>query len=103
FEPAHAAGAFVGVPLTRYPTGPQQAEFFLQVIERLRATPGVTDAAAALGLPLAGGARAPYSVSGRPVLPLPQRPLAGFNIASDDYFRLMKIGFVEGRPFSEDD
>ena len=99
FEPEGAAAAFVGVPLTRYKTTGEQAEFFNQVIERLRASPGVTAAAVAIGLPLAGNARAPYSVGGRPVLPLPQRPLAGFGIVSEDYFRLMKIGFVQGRPF----
>jgi predicted permease len=103
FEPAGAAAAFVGVPLTRYKTNAQQAEFFNQVIERLRATPAVTDAAASIGLPLTGNARAPYSVGGRPILPLPQRPLAGFGIVSDDYFRLMKITFAEGRPFRADD
>jgi predicted permease len=103
FEPEGAAAAFVGVPLTRYKTNTQQADFFNQVIERLRASPGVTDAATALGLPLAGNPRAPYSVGGRPVLPLPQRPLAGFGIVSEDYFRLMKIGFAEGRAFRPED
>jgi predicted permease len=99
FEPSGAAAAFVGVPLTRYKAPAQQAEFFNQVIERLRANPAVTDAAVAIGLPLAGNARAPYSVAGRPILPLPQRPLAGFGVVSDDYFRLMKIAFAEGRAF----
>ena len=103
FEPAGAASAFVGVPLTRYKTTNQQAEFFTQVIERLRATPGVTEAATAIGQPLAGNARAPYSVAGRTVLPLPQRSLAGFEIVSEDYFRLMQIGFAEGRLFTADD
>ena len=103
YEPERAAAAFVGVPLTRYKTNAEQAEFFNQVIERLRANPGVTDAAAAIGLPLTGNARAPYSVGGRPILPLPQRPLAGFEIVSDDYFRLMNIAFAAGRPFRADD
>ena len=103
FEPEGVAAAFVGVPLTRYKTNAEQAEFFNQVIERLRANPVVTGAAAALGLPLTGNARAPYSVAGRPILPLPQRPLAGFEIVSDDYFRLMKIAFAGGRPFRADD
>jgi len=103
FEPEGAAAAFVGVPLTRYKTNAQQAEFFNQVIERLRGTPAVTDAAASIGLPLTGNARAPYSVGGRPILPLPQRPLAGFGIVSDDYFRLMRITFAAGRPFRADD
>ncbi|MGH9143881.1 MAG: ABC transporter permease [Vicinamibacterales bacterium] len=103
FDPEGAAAAFVGVPLTRYQTSAQQAEFFDQVIERLRANPAVTGAAATIGLPLAGNARAPYSVGGRDILPLPQRPLAGLEIVSDDYFRLMKIVFEAGRPFRAGD
>jgi predicted permease len=104
FEPAGAAAAFVGVPVTRYKTPAQQAEFFNQVIERLRADARVTDAAAAIGLPMSGfNPRSPYGVAGRPALPLPQRPLAGLAIVSDDYFRLMRIGFVEGRAFGPDD
>src|SRR4051794_2982317 len=99
FEPRGAAAAFVGVPLTRYTTTTQQAQFFNDVIERLRTNPAVTVAAATIGLPLGGNARAPYSVGGRPILPLPQRPLAGFEIVSEDYFRLMNIPLAEGRAF----
>jgi predicted permease len=57
-----------------------------------------------LGLPTGGfGARSPYSVQGRPILPLPQRPLANFEIASEDYFSVLRIPLVEGRPFSPQD
>jgi predicted permease len=104
FEAKGAAAAFVGVPATRYGTPAQQAEFFNQVIERLRARPQVTDAAAVIGLPLSGfNPRSPYSVVGRPVLPLPQRPLAGLSIVSDDYFRLMRITLAAGRTFNASD
>jgi predicted permease len=104
FEAKGAAAAFVGVPAGRYATPGRQAQFFADVIARLRATPGVTDAAAAIGLPLSGfNPRSPYSVGGRPVLPLPQRPLAQLAIVSDDYFRLMRIALVAGRVFNADD
>ena len=104
FEAKGAAAAFVGVPTTRYATSAQQAEFFAQVIEQLRAQAGVTDAAAAIGLPLSGfNPRAPYSVRRRPILPLPQRPLANLGIVSEDYFRLMRISLVSGRAFTAGD
>ena len=104
FEAKGAAAAFVGVPTTRYATSAQQAEFFAQVIEQLRAQAGVTDAAAAIGLPLSGfNPRAPYSIRGRPILPLPQRPLANLGIVSEDYFRLMRISLVSGRAFTAGD
>src|SRR5262249_52896283 len=104
FEPRGVATAFVSVPVTRYPTNRQQAEFFAQVVERLRATPGVTGAAAVIGLPLNGfNPRSPYSVEGRPVLPLPQRPIAGLDIVSEDYFRTMGIAIRQGRGFTAQD
>jgi putative ABC transport system permease protein len=42
-------------------------------------------------------------VAGRPVPPLPQRPIAGLGIVSEDYFRVMRIGLAEGRGFTADD
>ncbi len=92
FDAKGVATAFVGVSAARYPTPARQADFFLHVIERLRANPQVTHAAAAIGLPVSGfNPRSPYSIGGRPILPLPQRPLANLAMVSDDYFTLMRI------------
>ena len=104
FNPRGVASAFVGVPLSRYKTNPEQAQFFDAVVARLKAMPQVKDAAAAIGLPLGGfQPRAPYSVLGRPVLPAAQRPLASFCVVSEDYFRLLEIPFREGRTFAPQD
>lgn len=104
YEAQGVAGAFVGIPTGRYKTNPEQARYFSAVLEQLRAHPAVKDAAAALSLPVNGfGSQSPYSVSGRPVLPLPQRPLAGFQVVSDDYFRLMHMTIREGRGFNSGD
>jgi predicted permease len=104
FEAKGVASAFVGVPASRYGTPAQRAQFFNQVIEQLRATPQVTHAAAAVGLPVSGfNPRAPYSVSGRPVLPLPQRPIANLAVVTEDYFALMRIPIVAGRAFTAAD
>jgi putative ABC transport system permease protein len=104
FEPRGVAGAFVGLPSARYPTPAEQARFFERVIEQLKAHGQVQAAAAVVGLPLAGlNPRSPYSVGGQPVPPLPQRPLAGLAVVSDDYFRLMRIPVVAGRAFTADD
>ncbi len=104
FDPKGVASAFVGVPATRYTTPEQQAQFFAAVIDGLKANGQVTEAAAAIGLPLSGfNPRSPYSVVGRPILPLPQRPLAGLGIVSEDYFKLLRIPIVQGRAFTADD
>src|SRR5262245_41851982 len=104
FEAKGAAAAFVGVPASRYGTNARQTQFFRQGIERLRENPRVTGAAVAIGLPLSGfNPRFPYGVGGRPVPPLPQRPLANLGIVSDDYFQMMRISLVAGRAFTEGD
>jgi len=104
FEPRGAATAFVGVPQTRYATPAQQVQFFLDVVAKLRENPRITDAAAGIGLPMSGfNPRSPYGVSGRPVLPLPQRPIANLGIVSDDYFRTMRIPLAAGRAFNSGD
>jgi predicted permease len=104
FEPAGAATAFVGIPAVRYPTPAQQARFFDEVIRRLKAEPGVTAAAAAIGIPLGGfNPRSPYAVAGRPVPPLPQRPIANLGIVSDEYFAMMHIPVIAGRAFNATD
>jgi predicted permease len=104
FDPRGAAAAFVGVPVNRYSTPGQQAAFFADVVDRLRADSRVIDAAAAVGLPLSGFfPRSPYSVEGRDILPLAQRPLAGLAIVSEDYFRALRIDLIAGRPFTAAD
>jgi predicted permease len=92
------------VPVNRYSTPGQQAAFFADVVDRLRADSRVIDAAAAVGLPLSGFfPRSPYSVEGRDILPLAQRPLAGLAIVSEDYFRALRIDLIAGRPFTAAD
>ena len=104
FEPRGAASAFVGVPTGRYPTPVQQARFFTEVVDRLRENPQVVAAAAGLGLPVSGfNPRFPYSVGGRPVLPLPQRALANLAIVTEDYFKTMRISLLAGRSFTSAD
>jgi putative ABC transport system permease protein len=104
FDPIGVATAFVSVPPGRYATPPAQADFFSRVVDALRIDPRITNATASLGLPLAGfGARSPYSVIGRPILPLPQRPLANLQIVSEDYFATLRIPVTMGRPFTKDD
>jgi putative ABC transport system permease protein len=104
FSAQGVASAFVGIPLNRYKTNPEQAQFFTQVIERLQTVPQVKAAGVAIGLPLSGfNPISPYSVAGRPILPLSQRPLAGFSIVSTDYFRMMQIPFRSGRTFTAQD
>jgi predicted permease len=102
-EPGGAASAFVGLPLGRYATPRQQADFYERVIERLASEPGVTDASASLTTPLNGGVRTPYGILGRPQPPIAERPLVTFDVVSETYFRLLRIPVAQGRTFTPDD
>lgn len=94
---AGVAAAFVSAPVERYKTPAQQAEFYRQVIERLKSVPQVKEAAVVLGLPLNGSPIAPYTVFGSQVLPLAERPLANLHIVGDDFFKVLDIPLREGR------
>ncbi|HWA26454.1 MAG TPA: ABC transporter permease [Lacunisphaera sp.] len=101
FDPAGLASAFVGIPAQRYATPEAQERFFADVIERLQAAPQVKSAAAVIGLPLSGFLpQAPYTVGTAAALPLPQRPLAGLRIVSEDYFATVGIPLRAGRSFT---
>ena len=104
FDPTGVATAFVGVPLGRYTTPLEQAQFFEKVVDELRRDPTITHASASIGLPISGfNARAPYSVAGRPIMPLAQRTLAGFQVVSEDYFATLRMPIIAGRAFTPDD
>jgi predicted permease len=104
FEAHQVGGAFVGVPANRYKTPTEQIRFFTEVVERLRADPRVANAASVIGLPLSGfNPVSPYSVSGRQILPLAQRPLAGLCIVHENYFDTLRIALKEGRLFTAQD
>jgi putative ABC transport system permease protein len=104
FSPAGSASAFVSLPTTQYTTPVQQSQFYEDVIERLRAQPGVTMAAVTISPPLSGfSPRTTYAIAGQPLPPLGQRPLVTLNIVSDDYFRMLEIPLKAGRAFGADD
>ena len=99
FDPDHLLT--VRVPLLKYKySPPQSAEFYRDVLERIRNIPGVKSAGMANNLPFTG-----FHVS----LALPSPPTgssggsveaAGRSI-SPGYFRAMGTPFVEGRDFIE--
>jgi len=71
--------------------------------ERLRAIPGVTDAAAACGLPLQGCFGVPFDIVGRPKGNEPSTGGSGFFPVSWSYFDTFKVPIVRGRNFTEHD
>jgi putative ABC transport system permease protein len=73
-----------------------------QLIDRIRAVPGVADAALATGLPFEGYNTFPFSVAGQPV-DKAHPPVADFNAVTPDFFNVLGIRLVRGRLLNEND
>jgi putative ABC transport system permease protein len=100
FDPQGVATSLLALPVSRYATDAQQADFYDRLIERLEAQPQVKRAAVVVGLPLSGiQPRFAYAVAGRPIPPGRERALARLDVVSDHYFEAMRIPLREGRGF----
>ena len=71
--------------------------------DRLKALPGVTDAAATCCLPLEGGFGLGFNIVGRPNGNNPITGGAGYDTVSWNYFNTFKIPLLRGRMFTEQD
>jgi putative ABC transport system permease protein len=86
---------------------PRKKAFFAEVVERLRAVPGVENAALTYSLPIVGSYWwSRFTVAGRPVPPddlMMQLPSAGMVPVSATYFETLKIPLLRGRSFDRSD
>jgi putative ABC transport system permease protein len=81
----------------------EEAQFFDQVMGRVRALPGVTSVGAVDSLPLEGGSNQPVAVEGRPMVALSEQPEVSVRVTTPGYFKTMRIPVLEGRDISADD
>ena len=104
FDPQHILKADVALPQSQYTTPQQRTTFFRQAVMRLKALPGVEDAAAALPIPFTVTTLGyNFSVEGRPPVRPGQEPMALTHSVTPDYFRVMRIPLLRGREFRESD
>ncbi len=94
----------IGLPRAKYAEAQQRAAFFKNVVDRVRAIPGVEAAAATGTLPLSGGnwGRS-LTVEGYPVLSVGQAPMIQHTVVTPGYFQTMGIHLLAGRDFAEAD
>jgi predicted permease len=104
FAPGGVMTAQVSIPPRVYDAPERVSAFYDQLLEQLRATPGVQGAAFVWGLPFTGqGGSSPFEIAGRPAEPgEPPRHAEGRYVSSD-YFRTMEIPILQGREFAESD
>ena len=89
-----------------WPDSRKQA-FFAEAVERLRAVPGIENAAITYSLPMLGSNWWNwFTIAGRPVLPtavMMDLPSAGIVPVSAGYFDTLKIPLIRGRVFDRSD
>jgi putative ABC transport system permease protein len=85
-------------------TGPRISEFYHQVVERIRAVPGVQSAAIARDFPLAGtDPSMPILTDGKTPDPVQGEIVTRYRTVSDDYFRTLEVPLLQGRAFEDRD
>ncbi len=102
FRPQQVLTMEVPLQRTRYPEPPQAIAFQRQLLERLRAMPGVHSAAVASSLPPDDLAwRDHYAAESQAALNDAQLPTAPILIVSPQYFRSLGVSILKGRDFTE--
>jgi putative ABC transport system permease protein len=87
-----------------YAKGPARIAFVNSVVDRLKALPGATDAAAGSNAPIVGrGTGAWFNVIGRPLPPGTTPPGVPYRVITRDYFTTMQIPLVRGRLLEDRD
>ena len=104
FNPENILVADVLLPKARYDTDEKVTRFNDQLVERIRALPGVEAAALASNIPFDDNEwDSSFHLTGTPAYPPGERPAAEINVVTPDYFRLMGMPLLHGRAFTADD
>src|SRR5216683_755191 len=97
-QPDHVFVARLPLPEDRYKNADQVAGFFRPVLNRLKALPGVVEATETSTLPPYGGIDSDIEIPGKTHA---EKWTALFQLCSEGYFPVLKIQFIDGRPFTE--
>ena len=103
FDPRNVLTMRVGLPETRYKSPAETTAFYNKALQRLRALPGVQEAAAIDDLPLAGGSQQPIVVDGHAELLPRDQPTVAVRKITPGYLRAMRVPLLRGRNFTDDD
>jgi predicted permease len=104
FDPARVAGGNLNLPASKYNKPELTREFYRLLQEKIDTAPELAGGGATSVMPLTQSASfSPFSVHGRSILPIPERPLAGIRVVTTGYFSGMGMQFAEGRGFTAED
>jgi predicted permease len=103
-KPEGVLTMYIALPGAKYRGPEKRIAFFSQLLERVRAIPGVQSAGTNSGLPLSGNnwGRS-LTVEGRQVLSVGEAPSINHCVITPNYFGAMGIPILKGRDFDERD
>jgi putative ABC transport system permease protein len=100
FDPQGVLAFNLDLPDARYGKPEQSADFFKNLLEKIRAVPGVKNASAVMPLPLSDNSlRTSFEIEGRPMAKS-DLPRTFIRAVGTDYFTTMRIPLVAGREFT---
>ena len=101
FDSRHVLTMTAMVSRAKFPLPSQEISFFDQVLERVRALPGVDSAGVVDDIPLDnGGSHQPIAIEGRPTLPMSEQPEVDVRLISIGYMNALHIPVLRGRDLS---
>jgi predicted permease len=103
FDPQNVLTMDVGVAHKKFDTPVRENNFFQDVLQHVRALPGVDSAGVIDSLPLHGGSNQPIAIEGRPAAVMADQPEVAVRVISPGYLRAMRIPVLQGRDFSDAD
>jgi predicted permease len=104
FNPENLLTLEIELPEGSYRTDQQQRVLHEQLLQRIRSIPGVQYASTVDNLPFSGNAfNSIFTIEGRPIPAVTERPRAFYRVIDPDYFSTMGIPFPRGNQFSDRD
>jgi len=100
FNPSNVLYASLAMPNQRYNTSEEKTGFLRQVLQRVKALPGVTAATVTFGLPPFGFPTSDVTIPGKTHA---QAWQAEFDLCDDDYFKTLGLPLLKGSLLSESD
>jgi putative ABC transport system permease protein len=104
FKPEHLLAMQISLPEGKY-REPQQIDgFFQQVLDKVKALPGVQSAGVSTSVPMSGfNSAGSFVIEGRTVAPGEMSPWGNRWFAGASYFQTMGVPLVKGRYFDDRD
>lgn len=103
YEPRGLLTARIELPFTTYSKQEQVSAFSKNLLERVRALPGVESAAIGSNPPLLGGWQTGFFREGVPEPARGQAPDAEIEVITGDYFSTFKVPLLRGRVLNDQD